>query len=201
MKRFLIGVAFVVAAIAIWFALLWVPEWMASQYDFEKVKDWAAQVAANRTLLLSMIGGIGVAVTSYLAYGTFVLSQEAAKIARETFTATQDRIVTETMSQAIEHLSSDNASARLGGVYTLVRIAKKSEPDYFPIIQILTGFLRTLNQEPDPGSVPKQKKAGRFDCPDEVRAVLTAIGERYFPDAEGYSIELSYTKIHDVWLP
>jgi hypothetical protein len=101
-KSFVVAIAVAALAVSVWLVLLWVPEWMANQYQFTEPKDWAAQVTANRTLLLSMIGGIGVAITIVYTYRTFTL--------------TQNKMLTETMAKAFEHLSSDNSTARLGGV-------------------------------------------------------------------------------------
>jgi hypothetical protein len=188
LKRVLVTLAFIGMTVLVWFALLWAPEWMANQYRYAEAKDWAAQVTANRTLLLSMIGGIGVAITIVYTYRTFTL--------------TQDKMLTETMAKAIEHLSPDNSTARLGGVFTLARIARQSQKDYFAIIQLLASFVRTRDSEADMGPGLRQSDdSRRYNCPDDVRTALTIIGNRYWPDPDGYGIELSYSKIRNAWLP
>ena len=41
------------------------------------------------------------------------------------------------------NLGSSEMSVRLGGIHSLARIARSSRTDYFPVIQVLAGFLRT----------------------------------------------------------
>ncbi len=55
---------------------------------------------------------------------------------------TNDRAITDRFSQAIAHLASDKIEIRLGGIYTLERLAQESPDDYWLTIEILTAFVR-----------------------------------------------------------
>ena len=125
MKRLL---AITVIAVILFAVLLWLPEWMSNQYQFDHVKDWAAQVTANRAMLVNLMGGLAVAVTIYFTYRNFKVAE--------------DKSITDVFSKAIEQLGSSDVSVRLGGIHSLARIARSSKEDYFPIMQILTGYLR-----------------------------------------------------------
>jgi Pentapeptide repeats (8 copies) len=62
----------------------------------------------------------------------------------------QQRLMTDRFSQAIGHLASDKMEIRLGGIYTLERLAQDSEADYWLTIEVLTAFVRerSANREP-----------------------------------------------------
>jgi hypothetical protein len=166
--------------------LLWAPEWMADRYRFLTVKDWADNVSANRALLVNIIGGAAVGITIYFTYQNFLL--------------TQDKQETETFAKAVEQLGSTNIAVRLGGIYTLDRIARKSKDDYFPALQVLTGYLRDVSSMGS-AQTPAQLSPGNSTCPVDYQAILTIVGQRYWPDAPGYSLDLSYTNLRDAWLP
>lgn len=60
---------------------------------------------------------------------------EDSVLARETH-------VTELFTKAIDQLGSENLSVRLGGIYALERIANESERDFWPIMQVLSAFIK-----------------------------------------------------------
>src|SRR4051812_45230624 len=74
----------VVVAVALLCILLKVPEWMANQYRFDCVKDWAAQVAANRATLVNLLGGAAVGLTIYLTYRNLRIAQDSFKVTQNT---------------------------------------------------------------------------------------------------------------------
>ena len=62
---------------------------------------------------------------------------------------------------------------RLGGIYALERIAKDSEKDHGPIMEVLTAYVREKaprkeNHKPQAGEKP----------PTDIQAILTVIGRR-----------------------
>lgn len=196
MRGILIGLAVLLAAVAF---LLWAPEWMANQYRFDNTKDWAAQVAANRTTLVNLLAGFAVGVTVYFTYQNFKVAQDNLSIAQGNLKITQDKLTSETFSKAVEQLGAEATSTRLGGIFTLARLAKQSESDYFPAMQILTGFLR--GRPYAAATPPEATKPGASLCPVDVQAILTIVGERYHPDPPGYSLDLSFIDVRDAWLP
>jgi hypothetical protein len=48
----------------------------------------------------------------------------------------------ERFNRAIDQLGSEKTEPRLGGIYALERIANESEKDYWPIMEILTTYIR-----------------------------------------------------------
>lgn len=188
---------------------LWVPEWMANQYRFTNVKDWAAQVSANRSLLVNLVGGIAVVATIYFTYGNlriaqrnFKIAQRNFRIAQQSLKATEDRSVTDLFCKGVEQLGNSDASVRLGGIYSLARIAKRSRDDYLSTMQTLTGFLRVRHGAQSRRQAASEKIADGFaSCPVEVQAILTIIGERFWEYSHDYCLDLSYLEISDAWVP
>ena len=208
MNRNLVACLFIVclclctaAILILWLALFSLPEWMANQYHHLDAKDWAAQVAANRTILVNLLGGIAVACTIYFTYGNFKIAQDNLKTSEANVRATQDRSITDAFSKAIELLGNADMSVRLGGIHSLARIARSSEADYFPVMQVLTGFLRNKYREPVAPVNEAVTSPGYSRCPVEVQAIFTILGERYWPNPGGYELDLSYVHVCDAWLP
>lgn len=54
----------------------------------------------------------------------------------------QEWQVTEGFNRAIDQLGNEKMETRLGGIYTLERISTESEKDYWPIVEILTAYVR-----------------------------------------------------------
>ena len=185
MKMLGILAGWLIVAVVLGIALLWMPEWMANQYPFDNVKDWATQVAANRTLLVNIIGGVALGITIYFTYQNFLL--------------TQNKLDSETFAKAVEQLGSVNISIRLGGVHTLERIARRSEKDYFPVMQVLTGYIRETCSSPV-APTAGQTSPGRSTCPVDIQAILTIVGDRHWPEPSDHDLDLSNSVVRDAWL-
>jgi hypothetical protein len=56
--------------------------------------------------------------------------------------ADRQRHITENFSRATEQLGNDKLEVRLGGIYSLERISKESEDDYWTVMENLTAFVR-----------------------------------------------------------
>jgi uncharacterized protein YjbI with pentapeptide repeats len=110
-------------------------------------------------------------------------------------TANQKQI-TERFSKAIEQLGSDKPEVILGGIYTLERIARDSEPDQWTIMEVLTAFVRQnapVIKENESQSPEDQEKLLKLRI--SIRACLTVIGERKYPDLENKYIDLTRVNI------
>jgi hypothetical protein len=78
------------------------------------------------------------------------------------------------------HEGNDQLSIRLGGVYSLQRLARDSQPDAPTVVQVLCAFVRTHAPRrpfPPPVAVPS--------APEDVRAAVTVLGFRPHPDQLG----------------
>ena len=50
--------------------------------------------------------------------------------------------ITERFTRAIDHLGSESVDIRLGGIYALERISRESQEDHWPIMEVLTAYVR-----------------------------------------------------------
>lgn len=126
------------------------PDWLSWEF-------WAKDTQGLYHLALIIAGVIGAVL---LAWRTWAVNQSAraagvqAKTAADRHTeqtkADRERRITESFAKAIEQLSSDKLETRLGGIYTLERIARESEREYWPIMEVLTAYVREHAPWPPP---------------------------------------------------
>lgn len=138
-----------------------------------------------------IVGGIGTVATiggGIFLYLNFRVANRNAELA-------ESRLITERFSKAVEQLGSDKIEVRLGGIYSLERIAKDSERDHWTIMEVLTSFI----QENSPSILPKddgteEKNAKPIE--KDIQAALTVIGRRE-ANKEGTdkSLDLSYSNL------
>src|SRR5215207_2501932 len=91
------------------------------------------------------------------------------------------RRITESFTKAVEQLGNDKLQVRLGGIYTLERISRESEPDYWPVMEILTGFVRERARwKGEVSALPRidVHQGSSHSPPTDVAAVLTVIKRR-----------------------
>jgi hypothetical protein len=116
--------------------LWWVPKIQVSSLPAKGVKAEDVFKAENdaRAILAQIIGGFGVLVGLYFAW--------------QNIASTKDAQVTDRFYKAIEQLGASDDKGkpkfelRQGGIYALERIAHDSERDHWPIMQILTAYVR-----------------------------------------------------------
>ena len=112
--------------------------------------------------------------------------------------------ITERFTRAIEQLGSEKRDVRLGGIYALERIANDSGRDYWPIVEVLTAFLRSHNQwppdppsgEPDPPArrATQRRTIGALADTQAVLSVLARRKHRYGAN-EPFPLNLSQTDL------
>lgn len=89
--------------------------------------------------------------------------------------------ITERFTKAIDQLGNETRTEiRLGGIYALERIAKESEEDYWPIMEILTEYVRGLSPVAPPHVHPV------------AQAIMTVIKRRshYYGHGESERLDL-----------
>jgi uncharacterized protein YjbI with pentapeptide repeats len=127
----------------------------------------------TRELLLQGVGGL-------LLVAGVVATWRQVQVSRE-------GQITERFTRAMEHLGSETADVRLGGIYALERIAKNSEMDRATITEILVAFVRghaswpagspvSPEAHPTP-TVDRQLHWLRDRAPD-VQAAMLVLGRR-----------------------
>jgi hypothetical protein len=82
-----------------------------------------------------IIGGL-------IAAGGVWFTWRRVAAAEKTVSVAQEAQITERFTRAVDQLGSDKLELRLGGIYALERIARDSQPDHWPIMEILTAYVR-----------------------------------------------------------
>lgn len=125
------------------------------------------------------VGGIGTIAT--IAGGIVLFLN---------FKVAQDKQITERFSKAVEQLGSDKIEVRLGGIYSLERIAKDSPADHWTIMEVLSAFIReqlplTPKKQSQPNfaesflqSQKTEDKLTQLEFSTDIRAALTVIERR-----------------------
>jgi uncharacterized protein YjbI with pentapeptide repeats len=119
-----------------------------------------------------------------------------AEAANRNAEAANQKQITERFSKAIEQLASDKPEVILGGIYTLERIARDSEPDQWTIMEVLTAFVRQnapIIEENESQSPEDQEKFLKLRI--SIQACLTVIVERKHPDLKNKRLDLTKVNI------
>jgi hypothetical protein len=101
--------------------------------------------------------------------------------AQEELRLTRQGQITERFTRAIDQLGArdvqreKNLEMRFGGIYALERIAKESPEDYWPVMEILTAYVRE--------HAPRGSRAEDQPPTPDIQAILTVLGRR-IPNSE-----------------
>lgn len=151
--------------------------------DSERVKLYDQY----RKTAIQLLGGVVLSVGLYMTWRRIramekqaKVSQESILLTRETMQLTEQGQVTERFTKAIEQLGSDNLSIRLGGIFSLERIAKDSVKDHWTVMEVLSAFIRenapkVEMAENDGG---EEAKNASTKVSADIQAALTVIGRR-----------------------
>jgi hypothetical protein len=88
----------------------------------------AAAISGVGTLIAAIVAGVIGARLTWRQMRSNEIAQEGQ--------------ITDRFSQAIEQLGATNLEVRLGGIYALERVARDSERDHWPIMEIFTAYIR-----------------------------------------------------------
>jgi uncharacterized protein YjbI with pentapeptide repeats len=174
-------------------------------------------------VLGGVIGGAVLLGGLYFTARTLRISLETLRVNQKTLETTQQRQITERFTKAIEQLGSENRAIRLGGIYALERIARDSEVDHWPVMEVLTAFVREqAPAQKQAENMPEQEKAEQarklleekgfdafreavFDSIQEeqlrvradIQAVLTVLGRRTrtYGKGESQRLNLQFTNL------
>lgn len=102
------------------------------------------------------------------------------------------RLFSESFRQAVDQLGSDKEEVRLGGIYSLERLAEDSVRDHWTIMETLAAFIR--RRAPWPPDLNTEKKSKPST---DIQTALTVLGRRKHRDAENehQRINLSETDL------
>lgn len=116
------------AMLVLFVLALWkLPQWQVVDPSLSAEKRIELENKARATLA-QFLGGMVVLVGLYLTWWRIEVAREGQ--------------VTERFTRAIEQLGSDSLQIRLGGIYALERIARDSARDHWPIMEVLTAYVR-----------------------------------------------------------
>jgi uncharacterized protein YjbI with pentapeptide repeats len=162
------------------FALWRVPKWQVADFkNLTREQRFDRENEARKTLA-QIIGGIAVLLGAYYTWRNIKNAErsqlENQKTAQETLRISLEGQITDRFTKAIEQLGSDRLEIRLGGIYALERIARDSERDHWPIMEILTAYVRGRSPR-DESKELIQYERPPAPAPD-VQAIITVLGRR-----------------------
>jgi hypothetical protein len=143
------------------------------------------------------MAGVAGAIGIYFTWRGQRLTQESTQ---EELRITREGQITERFTRAIDQLGKvdDNGQKlfeiRIGGIYALERIAKESEEDYWPIMEVLTAYVRqhaplqpeeaqqgeedqgVEKSEEDSGGITRESEPTEVPAPaPDIQAIITVL--------------------------
>src|SRR5262245_4941285 len=138
--------------------MLWkVPKRQAS--GVPDIKDRLTVENAARQTLAQIVGGVVLIGGLFCTWASLKITQESATKNQE---ITREGQITDRFTKAIAQLGEqgpEKLAVRLGGIYALERIAKDSKDDHWPIMEVLTAYVRET--APWPSMPPKDAQPSK----------------------------------------
>jgi Pentapeptide repeats (8 copies) len=202
------GAAVVLAALLI--VILWkVPQWQVGHYSGLTSSQWFDHVNEARKTLATILGGLVVLAGAYFTWRNIKLTQESVATAQRALMVSQEGQITDRFTKAIEQLGAVDANGkkklevRLGAIYALERIANQSERDHWPIMEVLSAYVRENASRILLEILDESQKSARLDImAEDIQAILTVLGRRdrrY--RQEDQDLNLFRVYIHGAYLP
>ncbi len=172
----------VVLGLVVW-ALWCIPPWQVEQVrvrlDTPEKDEYRLATLEDeyRRTLVQSIGGFFLLVGLYLTWRRIVATEENVRVAQENVSVAQENVrvaqegnITGGFTKAIAQLGDDKMAIQLGGIYALERIARDSEKDHGPIMEVLTAYVRE--------NAPSQGEKAADRPTTDIQAILTVFGRR-----------------------
>ena len=213
--RVLWWIAGVIVLTALFFVILWkVPKWQVAHVNgLDSMQRFDRENEARKTLA-TILGGVVVLLGGLATWRNLRLAQESLR-------TSQEGQITDRFTKAIEQLGAVDGSGkkklevRLGGIYALERIANQSERDYWPIIEVLSTYVREnaprkpqeSTQENQASAVPPPRETqestqeNQASAPlprptADIQAILTVLGRRDRKyERKGQVLDLTHTDV------
>jgi uncharacterized protein YjbI with pentapeptide repeats len=174
--------------------------WRLIEISWTGSADESVRAAsAALTAIAAIFGAIFLSWRTVIAHWSARASQHQASVAREAhlttlFTkaveflgATREMKITKDIGDSSQAQSSSitepNIEVRLGAIYALERIAKDSERDHLPVMEVLCAYIRNPQNSGIPKRYESSMKSGDLESSIgevriDVQAALTVIGRR-----------------------
>ena len=175
----------VVLGLVVW-ALWCIPPWQVEQVrgrlDTPEKDEYRLATLEDeyRRTLVQSIGGFFLLVGLYLTWRRIVATEKTVSVAQENVSVAQENVrvaqeghITDRFTQAIAQLGDKEMAIRLGGIYALERIAKDSEKDHGPIMEVLTAYVRENARKQ---GIYAEEAAAQPTT--DIQAILTVFGRR-----------------------
>ena len=173
-----LGLAILLLAVLVGLALWKVPEWqIAPARDRVQAEEqlspaerllldkelFQAENAARSTLAL-ILGAAGLLAGLSIAWRRFEISRELRS--HERFASAVEQLASERSD------GSARTETRLGGIYALERLANESEREYWPIMEVLTAYVR------ENAAWKNAERSGSARPGADIQAILAVLGRR-----------------------
>lgn len=157
---------------------------------------WAERVGVLVAVISASAALLTVAITGYSTSRSLKATNDQLSIA-------QQGQVTDRFGRAVEQLGSAAMDVRLGGIYSLERLARDSPPDQPTIVKVLSSFIRgharrNLTRLPAGAAIGPNETA--YQLGDDVDAALVVLGRRDRSRDNGVVLDLSEVDFHQVKL-
>jgi uncharacterized protein YjbI with pentapeptide repeats len=140
------------------------PEWSSRRLGLQE-KERIQLVNDTRRTSSQFIGGSLVLLGLYFTWQTVQATYRSAQLSQESQ-------ITDRYYRAIQAVGSDRPEVRLGAIYALERIARESSRDSWPIMQVLTAYVRERAR----WSTDREK--GFSETTADVQAVMNVLRNR-----------------------
>jgi hypothetical protein len=87
-----------------------------------------------------VMAGVAGVIGIYFTWQNLKHTQHSTQDTLEITKRGQD---TERFTRAVDQLGHDKSEVRIGGIYALERIAEESKEHYWPVIEVITSYIRT----------------------------------------------------------
>lgn len=119
-------------------------------------------------------------------------------LSRRQLAASQEQNLTERFSVAVEQLGHEQTAVRIGGIYSLERIAQDSPRDHWSIMEVLAALVRDRRGLTDEGHTKPP-----LTYEKDIQAAILVIGRRnnsLDPEShsESHSLYLSYSDLNNL---
>jgi uncharacterized protein YjbI with pentapeptide repeats len=179
-----------VSALVIRFA----PPWLVSTKGLTGTARLNELSRVRVALVVIILGALAGAVALYLLRST---TNERREENRE-------RLLIERFMRAVDQLGHPALDVRLGGIYSLERLARESPEHHPPIVEILAAYVREHAPWPTgrtgragngarPGPGAGHSAETRSRPPTDVQAALTVLGRRMLEQDTDAPLFLSYS--------
>jgi hypothetical protein len=148
----------VASAVFLLLLLVKIPEWQVANLSGTDRDRFSAENEARRTFA-QVVGGIGLVAGLYF---TSLQVRSTQDTATKNEALTRDGQITDRYIKAVQQLGTSdpaNLPVRIGAIFALERIARESRLDHWPIMELLTAFVRHRSPSAVPADIQRFKDA------------------------------------------